>query len=55
MTQLVDNAIVMVNRYPSVREESFTTLRAKIEDTKAIKLPLCIIKKMNADFDGDEM
>jgi DNA-directed RNA polymerase beta' subunit len=45
----------MVNRYPSIREESFTALRCKVEDVKAIKFSLSVIKKMNADFDGDEM
>ena len=47
--------IVMVNRYPSVREEAFTALRCKVENTKAIKFSLPVLKKMNADFDGDEM
>ena len=51
----MDNNICMVNRYPSVREESFTTLRIKVEDVKTINFPLSIIKKMGADFDGDEM
>lgn len=30
-------------------------MRVKIEDTKAIKLPLSVIAKQGADFDGDEM
>ena len=53
--QLMDNDIVAVNRYPSIREESFTALRAKIiPGSKALQFSLQVIAKMNADFDGDE-
>ena len=51
----MDNMIVMVNRYPTLREESVTALRCKVEETKTIKFPLGVIKKMNCDFDGDEV
>lgn len=47
--------IVMVNRYPTVREESFSAMSAIVEDTKTIKFSLSNCKKFNADFDGDEM
>lgn len=37
----MDNDIVFVNRYPTIREESFTTLRAKVDaNTKALKFSL---------------
>lgn len=52
---MLESDTVLVQRYPTLREESFTLMRVKIEDTKAIKLPLSVIAKQNADFDGDEM
>ena len=52
----MNNDIAMSNRYPSVREESFGGGRVKIvEHQQSIQLNLSIIKKFNADFDGDEM
>lgn len=51
----MDNDTVLVQRYPTLREESFTLMRIKVEDIKAIKLPLAVIAKQGADFDGDEM
>lgn len=45
----------MVNRYPSIREESFSSHLIKITDRKTINFPITVIEKMAADFDGDEM
>lgn len=48
--------VVMVNRYPTLQEQSFTALRLKIDaGSKSLQFPLSIVKKMGADFDGDEM
>lgn len=44
----------MMNRYPTLREESFSAMRVSVEDTKAIKISLSNCEKFNADFDGDE-
>lgn len=55
MVQLITGDIVIVHRYPTIREESGTAMRIKVEKTKALKLPLSIIAKKQADFDGDEM
>ena len=54
--QLIDDDIVMCNRYPTMREESFGCHRVMIDQSKnvfAISMGLC--KKMTADFDGDEI
>ena len=51
----MDNDIVMCNRYPSIREESFSAHRIKITNKKTINFPITVIGKMAADFDGDEM
>lgn len=54
--QLMDGMVGLVNRYPSVQELSFTALRIKVDhNSKAMQFPMSIIKKMGADFDGDEM
>jgi len=52
----MDGMIGMVNRYPSLREESFGCLRVRVDmEGKSLQFPLSTIVKMTADFDGDEM
>lgn len=53
--QLQDGDIVLFNRQPSLRVESFLAFRAKLIDGYAFRLALCWTKSYNADFDGDEM
>ena len=52
----MDGMVGLVNRYPSIQELSFTALRIRVDrESKALQFPMSIIKKMGADFDGDEM
>lgn len=53
---LLTDDIVMCNRYPSMREESFGAHRIIIDPKKNVfAIPMGDTKKMNADFDGDEI
>lgn len=53
--QVMDNDICLTNRYPSIREESFGSHTVIVRDIKSIQFNLQVVKKMTADFDGDEM
>lgn len=51
---LINGDFVMQSRYPSVREESWTSLQIKKDDNSVITIPLAICEMKMADFDGDE-
>lgn len=51
---LVDGDFVMQSRYPSVREESWSSLQVKRDDNSIVSIPLAICEMKMADFDGDE-
>ena len=51
---LFDGDFVMQNRYPSVREESWSSLKVTKDDNSIISIPLAICEMKMADFDGDE-
>ena len=46
---------VVVNRQPTLRQESMIALKVVIVDGLAIQLPLNVCQCLNADFDGDEI
>ena len=52
-----DGDWAIVNRQPTLRQESMFCMRVKIhhDDTLAYRLPLEVTKALNADFDGDEI
>jgi len=46
----------MTNRHPSIREESFGSHVVIVNPhIKCVQFNLQVVKKMNADFDGDEL
>ncbi len=51
---LQDGDMVMQCRFPSIREESWTSLQVKRDNNSIISIPLSICKMKVADFDGDE-
>ncbi len=51
---LIDGDFVMQSRYPSVREESWSSLQIKRDKNSIITIPLAICEMKMADFDGDE-
>lgn len=51
---LMDGDFVMQSRFPSMREESWTSLQVKRDFNSIISIPLAITKMKTADFDGDE-
>jgi DNA-directed RNA polymerase beta' subunit len=52
---LRDGDWVVVNRQPTLRQESMIALKVKIVEGLAIQLPLNVCQCLNADFDGDEI
>ena len=53
---LVNDDIVLCNRYPTLREESFGCHKVWIDPKKNVfSLTMGNCKKMNGDFDGDEI
>lgn len=51
---LLDGYFVMHCRFPSIREESWSSQRVKRSDNDIICIPLTICEMKTADFDGDE-
>ena len=51
---LLDGYFVMHCRFPSIREESWTSQRVKRTNGDIISIPLSICEMKTADFDGDE-
>lgn len=51
---LINGDFVMQSRYPSVREESWSSLQVNLDDNSVITIPLAICDMKMADFDGDE-
>ena len=51
---LFNGDFVMQNRYPSVREESWSSLQITRDNNSIITIPLAICEMKMADFDGDE-
>ena len=51
---LLDGYFVMHCRFPSIREESWSSQRVKRSDNDIICIPLAICEMKTADFDGDE-
>lgn len=51
---LVDGYFVLHCRFPSIREESWSSQRIKRSDGDIICIPLTICEMKTADFDGDE-
>lgn len=51
---LLDGYFVMHCRFPSIREESWSSQRIKRNDNDIICIPLTICEMKTADFDGDE-
>ena len=51
---LIDGDFVMQSRYPSVREESWSSLQVSRDDNSIVSIPLAICEMKMADFDGDE-
>lgn len=51
---LVNGDFVMQSRYPSMREESWSSLQVKRDDNSIVSIPLAICEMKMADFDGDE-
>ena len=49
---LQDGDWVVVNRQPTLRQESMVALKTKIVEGLAIQLPLNVCQCLNADFDG---
>ena len=51
---LIDGYFVMQCRFPSMREESWTSQRVHRSNVDIISIPLSICDMKGADFDGDE-
>jgi hypothetical protein len=51
---LLDGDLVMQCRFPSVREESWSSFQVKKDDNTIITIPLSVCEMKMADFDGDE-
>ena len=51
---LLDGYFVMHCRFPSIREESWSSQRVRRSDNDIICIPLTICEMKTADFDGDE-
>jgi len=51
---LQDGDWVVVNRQPTLRQESMIALKSKIVEELAIQLPLNVCQCLNADFDGPD-
>lgn len=51
---LLSTDLVMQDRFPIVREESWSTFQVRKEDNTIVTIPLSVCEKEMADFDGDE-
>ena len=51
---LLNGDYVQQMRFPSIREESWTSLQVNKDNNTIITIPLCITGMKTADFDGDE-
>lgn len=51
---LLNSDLVMQNRFPIVREESWTSFQVKKDNNTIITIPLSCCAMKQADFDGDE-
>lgn len=51
---LIDGYFIMHCRFPSIREESWTSQRVHRSDVDIVSIPLSICEMKAADFDGDE-
>lgn len=51
---LINSDFVLQCRFPSIREESWSSLQVRKDDNTIITIPLSICKMKQADFDGDE-
>lgn len=51
---LINGYFIMHCRFPSIREESWTSQRVKRSDGYIVSVPLSICGMKGADFDGDE-
>ncbi|MGI5841623.1 MAG: hypothetical protein ACOX6N_05400, partial [Patescibacteria group bacterium] len=51
---LLDGDFVMQSRFPSVREESWSSFQVRKDDNTIITIPLSVCDMKMADFDGDE-
>jgi len=49
---LQDGDWVVINRQPTLRQESMVALKTKVVEGLAIQLPLNVCQMLNADFDG---
>lgn len=51
---LFNGDLVMQSRFPSIREESWTSLQVRKDNGSIVTIPLPICQMKTADFDGDE-
>lgn len=51
---LINGDFVMHSRYPSIREESWTSLQINTDSNSVVTIPLVVCEMKQADFDGDE-
>ena len=51
---LMDNLFVQHCRFPSIREESWSSQQVKRVNSSIVSIPLSICEMKTADFDGDE-